>query len=105
MILLPSDGIPGIRPAVTRLAIPHPGRGGKGSMDNGARPAEIVTPPDAIPGGLTLATGLFGDLVLPPGAYDPARADDIRRLAAQATVYATQAKGEGTRRAYRSAWR
>src|SRR5918997_6078559 len=35
----------------------------------------------------------------------PNRADEIRELAAQAAVYATQARGPGTLRAYHSAWR
>ncbi len=54
--------------------------------------------------GLVVATGILGDLVLPPGAFDPGRAGEIRELAAQAAVYATQARGPGTLRAYRSAW-
>ena len=41
--------------------------------------------------GLVVSTGILGDLVLPEGAFDPGRADEIRALAAQATVYATQA--------------
>jgi hypothetical protein len=55
--------------------------------------------------GLVVSTGILGDLVLPEGAFDPGRADEIRALAAQAAVYATQARGPGTLRAYRSAWR
>ena len=55
--------------------------------------------------GLVVSTGILGDLVLPAGAFDPGRADEIRALAAQAAVYATQARGPGTLRAYRSAWR
>ena len=53
--------------------------------------------------GLVVSTGILGDLVLPAGAFDPGRADEIRDLAAQAAVYATQARGPGTLRAYRSA--
>jgi hypothetical protein len=53
--------------------------------------------------GLVVSTGILGDLVLPVGAFDPERADEIRDLAAQAAVYATQARGPGTLRAYRSA--
>ena len=53
--------------------------------------------------GLVVSTGILGDLVLPEGAFDPGRADEIRALAAQAAVYATQARGAGTLRAYRSA--
>ena len=56
-------------------------------------------------GGLVVSTGILGDLVLPEGAFDPGRADEIRELAAQAAVYATQARGPGTLRPYRSAWR
>ena len=55
--------------------------------------------------GLVVSTGILGDLVLPEGTFDPDRADEIRELAAQAAVYATQARGPGTLRAYRSAWR
>jgi hypothetical protein len=43
--------------------------------------------------GLVVSTGILGDLVLPAGAFDPDRADEIRELAAQAAVYATQASG------------
>ena len=50
--------------------------------------------------GLVVSTGILGDLVLPAGAFDPERADEIRELAAQAAVYATQARGPGTLRAY-----
>ena len=42
--------------------------------------------------GLVVSTGILGDLVLPEGALDPDRADEIRALAAQAAVYATQAR-------------
>jgi hypothetical protein len=55
--------------------------------------------------GLVVSTGILGDLVLPEGTFDPDRADGIRDLAAQVAVYATQARGPGTLRAYRSAWR
>jgi hypothetical protein len=53
--------------------------------------------------GLVVSTGILGDLVLPAGTFDPGHADEIRDLAAQAAVYATQARGPGTLRAYRSA--
>lgn len=55
--------------------------------------------------GLLIVTSLFGKLVLPTDAFDPARADEIRALASQAAVYATEARSVGTLRAYRSAWR
>jgi hypothetical protein len=62
--------------------------------------AEPVAPLDG--GDLTLHTSLFGALVVPDGA---ARAEELRVLSARAAVYATKARGEGTLRAYRSAWR
>ena len=34
--------------------------------------------------GLVVATGIPGDLILPPGTFDCDRADEIRELAAQA---------------------
>ncbi|GEO43211.1 hypothetical protein SAE02_73590 [Skermanella aerolata] len=52
---------------------------------------------------MILLDGAKGDLGLPAGAFDPERADGIRDLAAQAAIYATQAHGPGTLRAYRSA--
>jgi hypothetical protein len=33
--------------------------------------------------GLVVSTGILGDLVLPEGAFDPDRADEIRALAAE----------------------
>ena len=36
--------------------------------------------------GLVVSTGILGDLVLPEGAFDPDRADEIRELAAQAAL-------------------
>jgi hypothetical protein len=52
-----------------------------------------------------VSTGILGDLVLPEGTFDSYRAGKIRDLAAQGAVYVTQARGPGTLRAYRSAWR
>jgi site-specific recombinase XerD len=51
---------------------------------------------------LTLQTTLFGPLAGPNGA---ARAAEIEELSRRAAVYATRARGDGTRRAYRAAWR
>src|SRR5690242_20524216 len=53
-------------------------------------------------GPLTLETSLLGPLTLATGA---ARAAEIEELSRRAAVYATRARGEGTRRAYRAAWR
>jgi site-specific recombinase XerD len=59
-----------------------------------SRPADGTT--------LTLQTTLFGPLAVPNGA---ARAAEIEELSRRAAVYATRARGDGTRRAYRAAWR
>jgi len=53
-------------------------------------------------GCLTLRTDLLGDLQVPGGA---GRAAELDALAARAALYATRARGPGTRRVYRSAWR
>jgi integrase len=53
------------------------------------------------PDTLALETGLLGPLLVPQGA---GRALELEALAARAAVYATRARGEGTRRAYRAAW-
>lgn len=63
-------------------------------------PAAADGPPAS--GKLTLETVLFGPLSVPDGA---ARAADIEELSRRAALYATRAKGDGTRRAYRAAWR
>jgi site-specific recombinase XerD len=54
------------------------------------------------PGALILQTSLLGPLTVPDGA---ARAAELEELSRRAAVYATRARGDGTRRAYRSAWR
>src|SRR3954463_3747916 len=66
---------------------------------------EIFTDGTGQGAGLVVSNGILRDLVLPEGTFDPDRADEIRDLAAQAAVYATQARGPSTLRAYRSAWR
>src|SRR5689334_18374464 len=53
-------------------------------------------------GPLTLETDLLGPLTLPDGA---ARAAELAELSRRAALYATRARGDGTRRAYRTAWR
>jgi integrase len=52
--------------------------------------------------GLVLHTDLLGDLPLPGGL---GRGAELDALAARAAIYATRARGDGTRRVYRSAWR
>lgn len=50
---------------------------------------------------LTLETSLLGPLTIPGGSP---RETELLALAERVTHYATRARGEGTRRAYRSAW-
>ena len=68
----------------------------------GLRP--LPSPADAAvrSGPLTLETSLLGPLSVPDGA---GRAAEIEELSRRAALYATRAKGDGTRRAYRAAWR
>src|SRR5262245_43095446 len=71
----------------------------------GAGPLPHPAAPDAAPlddGPLTLETTLLGPLTLPDGA---ARAVELAELSRRAALYATRARGDGTRRAYRAAWR
>jgi site-specific recombinase XerD len=67
-----------------------------------AAPAADPADPGAVPGRLTLQTTLLGPLSVPNGAN---RAAELEELSRRAALYATRAKGDGTRRAYRSAWR
>jgi len=68
-----------------------------------ARPGPLPSPAPAAPAGsLVLQTSLFGPLRVPDGA---GRAAELEELSRRAAVYATRARGDGTRRAYRSAWR
>jgi len=63
--------------------------------------AQVDTPEPPAPssdGSLTLHTSLLGDLIVPSGA---ARAAELEALSARAAVYATRARGPGTRR---TAW-
>jgi hypothetical protein len=53
---------------------------------------EVFTDGTGQGAGLVVSTGILGDLVLPAGAFDPGRADEIHELAAHAAVYATQAR-------------
>jgi integrase len=76
---------------------------------NDARPAQRPSPalPELPPvktdsEGLVLHTDLLGDLQLPGGL---GRSAELDALAARAAIYATRARGDGTRRVYRSAWR
>src|SRR6516165_6619483 len=83
-------------PALTRPGGASPG-------DASAESEPLPSPSDAAPddGRFTLETALLGPLPVPDGAAHAAEIDELSRRAA---VYATRARGEGTRRAYRSAW-
>jgi site-specific recombinase XerD len=50
---------------------------------------------------LVLPTTLLGPLIIPPSA---GREADVAALTTRAAIYATRARGDGTRRAYRAAW-
>ena len=64
-----------------------------------ARPIPLPGPAAPDPtGARVLETALFGPLSVPGAAAE------LADLAQRAALYATRAKGEGTRRAYRSAW-
>jgi site-specific recombinase XerD len=97
-------------PALTgpEAASPEAARLGPGPLpcpaDPALEPPALVadsTPPHQ-PGALILQTSLLGPLTVPDGA---ARAAELEELSRRAAVYATRARGDGTRRAYRSAWR
>jgi hypothetical protein len=61
-------------------------------------PVSAAADPPPAAGPHTLETGLHGSLTVPDGA---ARAAEPEELSRRAAVYATRAKGDGTRRAYR----
>ena len=64
-----------------------------GAMDDGSLPDD---------GSLTLHTDLLGNLQVPDGA---SRRAELEAFSVRAALYATRARGDGTRRVYRSAWR
>ena len=51
---------------------------------------------------IILQTGLLGPLSLPHRLGGPG---ELEALSRRAALYATRARGDGTRRAYRAAWR
>jgi site-specific recombinase XerD len=94
-------------PETTSPAAAHPGLGGGPLPAPAAAPptpeaASCATPSDPPPGSFILQTTLLGPLTVPDGA---AHAAELEELSRRAAVYATRARGDGTRRAYRSAWR
>ncbi len=82
---------------------PHrPLIGSQRGQDTAKRLTAQPTPATSAQGPLTLQTDLLGPLTLPDGAD---RAAELADLSRRAALYATRARGEGTRRAYRAAWR
>ena len=105
----PSDRSPAGRPDSSSAgrAAASPGATASDLAPPGAGP--LPSPADAPAGGaprpsapLILQTTLFGPLSVPDGA---ALAAELEELSRRAAVYATRARGDGTRRTYRSAWR
>ena len=87
----------------TAGADPTLGRRESAPPERAAGPGPLPSPAPAAPAGsLVLQTSLFGPLRVPDGA---GRAAELEELSRRAAVYATRARGDGTRRAYRSAWR
>ena len=89
----------------TAGADPTLGRRESAPPERAAGPGPLPSPqraPAAPAGSLVLQTSLFGPLRVPDGA---GRAAELEELSRRAAVYATRARGDGTRRAYRSAWR
>jgi site-specific recombinase XerD len=88
--------------AAARLApSPLPALAGSPAQPGGGEATPAATAA-IVSGALVLQTALFGPLTVPDGA---ARAAELEELSRRAAVYATRARGDGTRRAYRSAWR
>jgi hypothetical protein len=103
-VALPPPAVPDsprIGPESACLADPAPGAGAL-SAPQADPPVSAATDPPPAAGPHTLQTGLLGPLIVPDGT---ARAAELEELSRRAAVYATRAKGDGTRRAYRSAWR
>ncbi|MBW4091806.1 MAG: tyrosine-type recombinase/integrase [Proteobacteria bacterium] len=67
-----------------------------------AAPVAPADAPAPATGAFVLDTDLLGPLVVPDGAP---RAAELEALARRVTLYASRARGDGTRRTYRSAWR
>ena len=84
---------------------------GQAAMDDPDAPAAPLPSSPAPPGDaaepagddrLALRTDLLGELLAPGSA---GRGAELEALAVRAALYATRARGDGTRRVYRSAWR
>jgi len=90
-------------PAVDPAIPPHaPAAADCQDQSDASRDAAPATTAATVPGALILQTSLLGPLTVPDAAGSGAELEDLFRRAA---VYATRARGDGTRRTYRSAWR
>ncbi len=89
------------RPPAALDAEADPARGPSPAPD-GATPQSAPGTAAQLDGGLILHTDLLGDLVVPGSV---AGAAELQDLATRAAEYASRARGAGTRRVYRSAWR
>ena len=100
----PLDPAASPEPALARPETPA----GRAAADaSPAGPAPLPSPPaddapSVVAGSVTLHTDLLGPLTLADAAD---RAAELAELSRRAALYATRARGDGTRRAYRSAWR
>jgi len=90
-------------PAADTAIPPHaPAAADCQDQSDDSRDAAPATTAATVLGALILQTSLFGPLRVPDGA---GRAAELEELSRRAAVYATRARGDGTRRTYRSAWR
>src|SRR6478752_3591515 len=95
------DTLPGLCPLPSPAAPPT--RAAAGAAAPSGPPPGSSIPAGALTqaGSLLLQTTLLPPLTVPDGA---AHAAELEELSRRAAVYATRARGDGTRRAYRSAW-
>jgi hypothetical protein len=63
------------------------------------RKGQIFTGETGQGGGLVVSTGILDDLVLPAGACDPDRADQLRELAALCVIFAERSSSPRSCRA------
>lgn len=89
--------MPDMDPPLSLDAAPDAAPNAHGDPAPGSPPRPSPTPDDAV----RLDTGLLGPLLVPGGA---GRGAELEALSARAAAYATRARGDGTLRAYRSAW-
>ena len=96
------DTLPGLCPLPSPAAPPTREAAGPAAPSGPPPGSSIPAGSLTQAGSLILQTTLLGPLTVPDGA---AHAAELEELSRRAAVYATRARGDGTRRAYRSAWR